>query len=273
MPTRYLLYIDILGFSDLVASQTAKVDDLYEVIASLNVHQHEDFRAIIFSDTILVYSIRTPTEDGERRVLVMFLCEFAKDLQHRLSGRQITFRALLTEGEFTHYHLNDVPCFYGDALIRAYNLEKKIPCTGLFIDNACNQYNDIFATEPFGDGLHFVFVSQALQTVERDLGGELPIEPWYLSETDLCWTLTPEIVHVRDIYFGMLSHPLSAVRGKFTCTWEFYRRQYPKTMRALESARFDLASISPSFDWSPMLGRLSESYSWAVERVSGDLED
>jgi hypothetical protein len=35
MDLRYLLYIDILGFSELVATSPEKVDDLYTVIASL----------------------------------------------------------------------------------------------------------------------------------------------------------------------------------------------------------------------------------------------
>ncbi len=36
--SRYLLYIDVLGFSELVEEGTSRIGDLFEVIASLYVH-------------------------------------------------------------------------------------------------------------------------------------------------------------------------------------------------------------------------------------------
>ena len=58
MTDRYLLYIDVLGFSALIDEGLGKINDLYEVIASLNVHRHDAFKVIVFSDTILVYNVR-----------------------------------------------------------------------------------------------------------------------------------------------------------------------------------------------------------------------
>ena len=75
---RYLLYIDILGFSDLVAAGSPRVHDLYEVIASLNVHRHSAFRAIVFSDTVLVYNTVGGDTKADRESIVMFLCEFSQ---------------------------------------------------------------------------------------------------------------------------------------------------------------------------------------------------
>jgi hypothetical protein len=57
MDDHYLLYIDVLGFKKLVDEAPDRVDDLFEIVASLNLHQHHDFAAIVFSDTILVYNI------------------------------------------------------------------------------------------------------------------------------------------------------------------------------------------------------------------------
>lgn len=34
---KYFLYIDILGFSELVKNGSNEIDELYEIIASLNV--------------------------------------------------------------------------------------------------------------------------------------------------------------------------------------------------------------------------------------------
>lgn len=40
---KYLLYIDILGFKDLVADKPRKIEMLYGIIDSLNVHAHHAF--------------------------------------------------------------------------------------------------------------------------------------------------------------------------------------------------------------------------------------
>ena len=39
MRDKYLLYIDVLGFRDLVRSDLTRVYDLYRVVANLNVHR------------------------------------------------------------------------------------------------------------------------------------------------------------------------------------------------------------------------------------------
>ena len=96
---RFLLYIDILNFSNLVA-QKGKVEEVYEIINRLHVHRHDVFNTIIFSDTILVYNRVHPRGLEEVRYIVMFLCEFAQDLFYRLIGRDIHFRAYTTCGDF-----------------------------------------------------------------------------------------------------------------------------------------------------------------------------
>ena len=99
MPSKYLLYIDLLGFSDLVLKRGA-VSRLYNIINSLNAHKHHAFRTIAFSDTLLVYNTYDPVSEHDRHYIVMFMCEFAQDLFYRLIGRNLYFRAYLTKGEF-----------------------------------------------------------------------------------------------------------------------------------------------------------------------------
>jgi hypothetical protein len=74
MPAKYLLYIDMLGFSDLVRKRGA-VKKLYEIINTLNVHRHDAFKTIAFSDTLLVYNIVNPKTKHDREYLVMYSCE------------------------------------------------------------------------------------------------------------------------------------------------------------------------------------------------------
>lgn len=265
MPSKYFLYIDILGFSDLVKSSPSQVDDLYQVIASLNVHEHSAFKAIIFSDTILVYNPQEPISASDTSYYVMFLCEFAKDLQHRLAGRDISFRALLTYGDFTHYTLNSIQCFFGQALIEAYNQEKKIQSVGLFIDHKCNAYNRYYQTLPFNDDFNFVFLTQAMQRLEREYADALPVEGWMLEQTDLLEFLVPEIIMVQSIYRNMRLYKDERVKDKYTNAWSYYKRCYPKTLAALENNDFDPNAISPSIDWQNIYNRFPEDYSYVLK--------
>lgn len=93
---KYLLYIDILGFTDLVQSHNSKIEYLYKVIDSLNVHQHDAFETIVFSDTILVFNKVAPTTEHEHQYLVMYSCEFAQDLFYRCVSLGIQFRAIFS---------------------------------------------------------------------------------------------------------------------------------------------------------------------------------
>src|ERR1700674_5321702 len=89
---RYFLYIDILGFADLVMSAPECVADLFEIISSLSVHEHQSFGTIVFSDTILVYP-KSERGMGRRAdaYFIMYLCEFAQDLMYRLRNKDIYF--------------------------------------------------------------------------------------------------------------------------------------------------------------------------------------
>lgn len=53
---KFLLYIDILGFTEMAIKEPRKVERIFATIDSLNVHQHGAFKTIVFSDTILVYN-------------------------------------------------------------------------------------------------------------------------------------------------------------------------------------------------------------------------
>lgn len=265
MDDRYLLYIDVLGFSDLVKEQEAKINDLYEVIASLNVHDHDAFKTIIFSDTILVYNLLGGHSPEDKSYLVMFLCEFAQDLQHRLTGRNIYFRAILIRGSFTHYELNAVPCFFGTALIDAYRVEKQIKAVGLFIDKAIEQDSDIFRTATYNEKVSFVFITQRLHEIEFMYGGEFPIQAWLIEETDSIWHLGAEIAYLKDVYSQMRSHPDASVREKYENTWRLFKSQYPKTLAHLEATQFDLEKFSPGASWKKVMERYPEDFSWAVK--------
>ena len=124
---RFLLYIDILNFSNLVLRK-GQVEALYYIINRLHVHRHDVFNTIIFSDTILVYNKLHPRSLEEVHYIVMYLCEFAQDLFYRLIGRDIHFRDYITCGDFAHYHTANIKdVFYGDGPGRCLQGRKNNP--------------------------------------------------------------------------------------------------------------------------------------------------
>ena len=256
---KYLLYIDILGFKELVAENPRKIKMLYGIIDSLNVHAHHAFKTIVFSDTILVYNLTDPETDADRGYFVMFALEFAQDLQHRLVGQDIYFRAVLVLGDFDHYFLQNIECFYGAALIKAYIKEKDIPAIGLFIDDASNGHNEIFATTRFDSDLSFVFLNQSLERLQKNTGGQLPMDSFHLTATEEYWEILWDVRFLKDVYSNMQRQHSSRVRTKYLTTWHLFRQRYPKILDALESRNFSPKAICENFDWTKRIENFKES--------------
>jgi hypothetical protein len=265
MKCRFLLYIDILGFSDLVAKDVTKIDDLYEVVASLHAHDHDAFKCVIFSDTMLVYNLNFIGGHRETEYYLMFMCEFARDLLHRLTKRGIFFRAVITQGDFRHYELNSMPCFFGTALIRAYKAEKKIKAIGLFLEKSLRKYCDIFPKRRFNSEFDFVYITQALDDLENACGGSFPFDAWYLEETDLIWMVTPELLHLVDLYANESCLLPESVKRKYRTTIKLYEHRYPAITTFLKQHEFDITKLSPKADWQKVLERHPESMSWAIK--------
>jgi hypothetical protein len=256
---RYFLYIDILGFADLVLNAPDRVADLYEIISSLNAHRHESFGTIVFSDTILVYP--KFERGGGRRAdayFIMFLCEFAQDLMNRLKTKDIYFRAILTQGKFTHYFLNSVPCFYGPALVDAYKSEKRVKAVGLFMDRRCTSKSEVFHTGPFNDRYDFVYLWQTLEQFEPHGTNPFPFPDALLfSDLDLEWTIAEEVLMLSNIARNR-KNPDTNISIKHTNTWEILRARYPKILNQLEVANFHPGVFCPKLDWTASIKRAKE---------------
>lgn len=245
-PDRFLLYIDILGFSEMTRKEPRKVSRLYSILDSLNAHKHESFKTIVFSDTILAYNHAEPQNDEERKYLVWYLTEFAEDLHRRLTGQDIYFRAILTAGDFSHYRLKNIECFYGGALIKAYLAEKNVPSLGLFMDETCVPFNRYFRLAPFDAALSFVYLNRSIENFSHAWGGD-PALPVAAEGLDM-WAFAPELPwdvrFMKDVYRNMRSHPSPAVRTKFLTAWDFYEQRYPKLMARLIATDFNVDSVS-----------------------------
>jgi hypothetical protein len=252
---RFLLYIDILNFSNLVL-QKGKVDELYGIINKLSVHRHDVFNTIIFSDTILVCNKLDARGLDEVHYIVMYLCEFAQDLFYRLIGRDIYFRAYITCGDFAHYSMKNIKdVFYGSALIEAYKAEKAIQATGLFMNDRVVPYSDIFKAKRFNRNCHFVYFMQSLEHASF-ARKEYPIDPSLLLDTDEMWLIAYDIRYLQVTYAHKNDPVLSPrVRKKYETTWKFLRKRYGVFMAALEDSGFDPRGICRC-DWTEALRRI-----------------
>ncbi|EJT3522312.1 hypothetical protein ACXLPV_004798 [Vibrio parahaemolyticus] len=265
MNNKFFLYLDILGFTELVKNESARIHDLYEVIASLNAHSHDAFKVVVFSDTVVVYNVNGGDTHADAKYLVMFMCEFVKDLMHRLMGRGIYFRAVITHGDFTHYELNGIPCFFGNALVDAYNSEKQLKAIGLFIDKKINKYCSIFNFKEYNDNFDFVYVTQALDEIECWGRSGYPLPADMIECTDSKWFLAPELDHVLSMLQGANDLTLpEPVRLKYKASWDMYCKHYPNITGELAKSK-NITSISPNVGWQEVFDRHPEDCSYAIK--------
>ncbi len=261
---KYLLYIDVLGFTQLVESDSERIQQLYTIIDSLNVHKHEAFSTIVFSDTILVYNRYDPTTEADHQYFVMYAIEFAQDLLYRTIGQSLFFRAVLTYGRFDHYKLKNVECFYGPALISAYKREKAIYSTGLFIDNVCNNYNDIFKSSRYDDSLHFVYLTQPFERLWSDCEGKLPAPRVFFEGTDEDYFILPDLRILQDTKELMEHDPDPRIRVKHLSFWQFYRHRYRGMLDFIEKEGFRPEGLCPDYDWNNAKEAFSRDYGCTI---------
>lgn len=245
---KYLLYIDILGFSDLAKTNYNKVKNLFAVIDSLNAHKHGDFQTLVFSDTILIFNKTAPLNSHDHEYIVMYLCEFAQDLIFRCKRLDIQFRAILTYGEFYFEKLKHIDAYHGTALIYAYEKEKNIQGLWLYMDKKIEQYNKIFATHSFDKDLNFVFLLQDLEGARKLKIDEFPVR-WELVDPHFLYDFRDEVAILKMIKNNIDTQTDSRIRGKYLQTYDLFRNRYPQMLSFLESNDFDFRSVSPDANW------------------------
>ena len=98
MSQKIFLYLDILGFKELVTNKSYLIDKIFEIINELHVYRDPKFETIVFSDTILIFN--NENEYFSKHLCITYLVEYAQRLFIRLAKYKIYFRGILTIGDF-----------------------------------------------------------------------------------------------------------------------------------------------------------------------------
>ncbi|RXF69904.1 hypothetical protein [Hansschlegelia zhihuaiae] len=252
MSDRVFLYIDILGFKDMVVSGK-DIKGLYKNIDELNVHTDRDFRCIVFSDTIIVYGSEFWLDNINSAV--MWLAEFAQDLFYRIITSDIHFRAYITVGEFEHFEMKNLDAYYGEALIRCYEIEKTIKSTGVFLDAALSEHSDVFNLTKFDDNSYYMHIMQTLNSISFNYE-DYPIHAEHVTGPGIEGWLVYELTYLSRVFRYSNDQSLQEqVRVKHANAWKMISYRHPGLTKKLIETDFDFSHIVP-IDWTELIANM-----------------
>lgn len=263
MTSRFLLYIDLLGFSDIVRTKKHILPDLFKVLDNSSAHSHGTFEVIQFSDTLLVYNDPPASTGYDKNYCAMYLCEFAQQIKYMLLGRDVFIRGLITYGQFEDTgptpseNYKHIRAFWGEAFIKAYETEKNIQAVGLFVDATVKPCMDVFKTNLYDEKKGLWFVDTAKMLEEKCLEGR----DFNYAKEDAIATGTESLLAYDLVYLKRLfehGHDQSlppTIRNKYLTTWEIYRQKYKGFCAALEEAEFKFEKVI-ELDWEPFIKKI-----------------
>jgi hypothetical protein len=259
MTERYFLYIDILGFRNLM-KENGKIEELYRRIDRLNVHTDKDFTAILFSDTLLVYAHEFWNAAPSQAL--MWLIEFSQNLHYELMSQDIYFRSYITFGDFTHEKKKNIDYYYGDALVKCYEVEKTLKCAGTFLDTSLEKHCDIFKFHRYSEQASFVHVMQSLDDVSFRYE-DYPITGEYVQATGMEPWIAYMFHYMKTVWTHSQNTQLDqGTRQKFQNTWLMLSKQHDGLCRKLVETNFDFKQVV-ELDWAPEFSKIgTEDGAW-----------
>jgi hypothetical protein len=232
---RAFLYIDILGFENLVRTRPEKVDQVFAIFDRLKVHKHPALQIIVFSDTIIVFN---KDESRSLDYYCTYLVEYAQELFYKLSEINLYFKGILTFGEFKFSEMTNIQAYYGLALIEAYRGEKVLKGFGLYVDRELSKeiidFDKVTATEKYD----FILLCQSLKKLYTTTQGILPVDLDLLTETDSFHRIDEELRFFREVEYIKINHPSKRVRSKYQKVYNTYKLEFPLFFKIFEVEGF-----------------------------------
>ncbi len=238
------LYIDILGFENLVRTNPNKVDQVFKIFDSLKLHNHYALQTIVFSDTILVFN---KDESLTTDYYCTYLVEYSQELFYRLSAINVYFKGILTFGEFHFSQMKNIQAYYGLALIDTYNDEATLEGFGLYVDRRLSNEIIVFDKVPFTEKYDFVLLCQSLKNLYTTTEGVLPIDINLLSETDSFYRIDEDLRFFREIDYLKQNHPVEKIRAKYQIVYNIYKTDLPLFFTTFEEQGFLPFAINPNY--------------------------
>lgn len=238
------LYIDILGFSEMVKNRSTKIPQIFEIINGLSIYCHYDFTSIAFSDTIVVFN---KNNDKPPHYYVTYLIEFAQQLFYRLLPIGVYFKGIITYGEFSFTEMKNINAYWGMALLNTYHDESGLEGFGLFINNDILNDVAIFDTKIINAKYSFVFLCQSYMRLYKQSKGILPANYDMLTESDDYAELEEELRFFREIEYLKDNYPSCTVRKKYAAVYEWYKEETPLFFKTFEKEGFLPYIVHPNF--------------------------
>jgi len=204
----------------------------------------------------------------------MYLIELAQSIFHRFIGIDVYFRAIITEGGFTHHKMKNIDAYYGLSLVKTYNDEKKIPGMGLFLDSKLREYNRIFSYKKYSENYDFIYLTHNLlrlsmntaHCVDNHQGifdeSDFPLSPDYITSQEFEFFIYPEIVYLQNIYDHMNKQVDPKIRLKYIDAWNLYSIALPVITKVLVENSFDLQCIS-DINWRLAINSYTEKIEYS----------
>lgn len=238
------LYIDILGFKNLVTSKSSKLESIFRIIDSLHVHKDVAFQTIVFSDTILIFN---KNNEYPLHYHITYLIEYAQQLFYKLSMINVYFKGIITLKSFTYIEMQNLNAYYGEALISTYQDEKELKGFGVYIDKSISNESIIFDKIGFNEKYDYILLCQSLTKLYRETKGELPISKSILTETDDYYRIDEDLRFLREIDYFRKHINDDRVREKYNYVYNVYKSLLPKFFDVFEKEGFLPFIINPSY--------------------------
>jgi hypothetical protein len=229
------LYIDILGFENIVRTNPTKVNTIFEIFDSLKVFRHSALQTVVFSDTVLIFN---KDENFPADYYCTYLVEYAQELFYKLSMINVYFKGILTSGEFEFSQLANIQSYYGLALIDTYKDEGTLEGFGLYVDKNISNEIIVFDKVPFTEKYEFILLCQGLKNLYTATNGVLPIDINLLTETDTYSRIDEELRFFREIEYIKQNHPVKKVKNKYQKVYDIYKKELPLFFAKFEEEGF-----------------------------------
>lgn len=241
---KVFLYIDILGFKQLVESKPEIVQKVFTSINELHVHKNTEFQTIVFSDTVLIFN---KTSNHSHHFYVTYLIEYTQQLFYKLASLNVFFRSILSVGDFNYIELKNFNAYYGTALNWSYQSEKELKGFGLYIHkNLCNEVIT-FDKISIDENYHYVFLCKSLTSLYKHTLGQLPVDCDLFTQTDSFCRIDDELRFLRLINYLRKNVEGEKIKAKYEYVFQIYKSYLPKFFAVFEKEGFMPFVLNPDY--------------------------